>query len=192
MENSNYVEYVREHIIAAQRLAEKEENVTMIVKMCIESIQNGGSIYLVGNGGSAADCQHMATELVVRFQRNRQPLPALALTSNASVITAVSNDFVYDDVFSRQVDAFGKAGDVLFCLSTSGESKSVIKAIEMAKSKEMKTICITGGNENSISRLCDVSFQIDSNHTSIIQEQMLIIEHFICQELEDNMDKMSS
>ena len=187
MSNIKFDEYLQEHINASIRLPENKITIDKIVEACILSLKNGGAIYLVGNGGSAADCQHMEAELVVRFKQNRQPIPALALTSNMSVGTAVSNDFSYDEVFSRQVEAFGKQGDILFCLSTSGESVSVIRAIEMAQNKGMKTICITGKKENSVSRSCDISFQIESNHTSIIQEQMLILEHFICQELEDNL-----
>jgi D-sedoheptulose 7-phosphate isomerase len=142
---------------------------------------DGGKVLLCGNGGSAADCQHMAAELVSRFRREveRPALPALALTTDTSFLTAYTNDCGYEGVFERQVEAFGRPGDVLIGISTSGSSANVVRAIKFAAQRGMRTIALAGGG-GSLAELVDVAISVPSTDTQHIQETHLVIEHILC------------
>jgi phosphoheptose isomerase len=146
-----------------------------------ESLRGGGKLLLCGNGGSAADCQHMATEFTCRLSADfiRPALPALALTTDTSFLTAYTNDFDFEGIFARQVEAFGKAGDVLLGISTSGGSGNVVRAVETARSLKMKTIALTG-NRGRLRDLADVAVSVPSDRTAHIQETHLAIEHIVC------------
>ena len=150
-----------------------------IISNCLK---NGKKIMLCGNGGSAADCQHIAGELVVRLtsKRNRNALPAIALTTDTSIITACSNDYGFDYIFSRQVEALGNEGDVLIGISTSGNSQNVINAIEKAKQKNIKTVALLGAGGGKIKGMSDVDIIIPSDHVCRIQEAHNTIGHIIC------------
>jgi D-sedoheptulose 7-phosphate isomerase len=150
----------------------------------LNALRSGNRVFLCGNGGSAADCQHLAAEFVGRFLLERTPLPAIALTVNTSVLTSIANDYSYATVFSRQVRGLGRAGDVLIGLSTSGNSENVVAAIEMARSLGMLTIALTGKSDSAMSRVSDQCVQVPSTHPPRIQEMHIAIGHAICELVE--------
>ncbi|MCL1886904.1 MAG: phosphoheptose isomerase [Betaproteobacteria bacterium] len=153
------------------------------VNMLFSALSHGNKILACGNGGSAADCQHFAAELVGRFEQERLPLPAIALTTDTSILTAVGNDYGYQDIFSKQVQAFGHPGDVLLAISTSGNSSNVIAAIEAAKDRDMGVIALTGNGGGKIAELLsetDVHICVPHTRTARIQEVHLLVIHCIC------------
>ena len=146
----------------------------------IASYQNGGKLLLCGNGGSAADAQHIAGELVGRFLKERKALSAIALTTDTSILTALANDYNMEKIFARQVEAHGKSGDVLLAISTSGNSPNVIQAVEAAKAIGVKTIGFLGKGGGKMKGMCDVEIIIPSDNTQRIQEAHITIGHIIC------------
>ena len=151
----------------------------------IKAFKGGHKLFLCGNGGSAADCQHIAAEFVGRFQKERRALPAIALTTDTSALTAIGNDYTFDIVFSRQLQALGQAGDVLMAISTSGNSKNVLEAVKQAKAIGMTTIGVTGGSGGQLAGLCDIAIIAASSKTARIQESHLVIFHSICELVEN-------
>ena len=153
-------------------------------ELCRHAIQNGGKILFCGNGGSAAKCWQSAAEIVGRFLKEREGWPAIALTTDTSILTAVANDYGYDAVFSRQVEALCQKGDVLFGFSTSGNSANVIAAIEIAKQKGGITIGMTGKNGGRMLELCDININVPCDVTARVQEAHIMIGHIICELIE--------
>lgn len=149
------------------------------------TIQNGNKIFLVGNGGSAADAQHIAAEFTGRYVKERKPLPAIALTTDTSALTAIANDYGYDYVFSRQLDALASSGDVLIAISTSGMSGNIINATIKAQSKGCKVIGLLGKSCGLIGKSCDVSIKVPSETTARIQEIHILIGHVFCKSVDD-------
>jgi D-sedoheptulose 7-phosphate isomerase len=147
---------------------------------CINSLKNGGKILLAGNGGSAADAQHIAGELVSRFMFDRPGLPAIALTTDTSILTAIGNDYGYERLFARQVQAHGNSGDVLICYSTSGKSVNILSAISEAKSLGVLTIGLCGNMGGKMVEICDYVLEVPSDNTPKIQEGHLVLGHIIC------------
>lgn len=162
-------------------IAEIEQAVNCIVK----TYKNNGKVLFCGNGGSAADAQHLAAELSGRFYFDREPLAAEALHSNTSFLTAVSNDYSYDEVYSRYVKGFGKEGDVIIGISTSGKSKNVCKALETANNLKMITIALTGESGGDMKNIAQICINVPSNDTPRIQESHIMIGHIICQMVEE-------
>ncbi|MEE0976845.1 MAG: D-sedoheptulose 7-phosphate isomerase [Bacteroidales bacterium] len=156
-------------------------------ELIIKTYKQGGRVFFCGNGGSAADAQHLAAELSGRFYFDRPPLAAEALHVNTSYITAVANDYAYDVIFSREVDAFCKEGDVLVGISTSGNSANVLKAFETAKEKGVLTIAMTGESGGKMASISDILINIPSNDTPRIQESHITIGHIICQIVEEEL-----
>jgi D-sedoheptulose 7-phosphate isomerase len=157
--------------------------IAQAVELMFTALSNGNKILACGNGGSAADCQHFAAELVGRFERERLPLPALALTTDTSILTAIGNDYSYQDIFTKQVQAFGQAGDVLLALSTSGNSANVLAAVDAALERDMRIVAMTGkGGGAMAKRLTDADVHICVPHdrTARIQEVHLLTIHCIC------------
>ena len=150
----------------------------------IDSLKAGGKVIVFGNGGSAADSQHFSAELVGRFKKERRPLAALALTTNTSTLTAVANDYSFEAVFSRQIEALAKKGDIAIGISTSGNSRNVLEGVRMAKAYALTTIALTGGNGGILKELCDISIIADSKDTARIQEAHITILHIICELIE--------
>ncbi len=153
------------------------------VDLMFSALSNGNRILACGNGGSAADCQHFAAELVGRFERERLPLPALALSTDSSILTAVGNDYGFDQVFAKQVQAFGQSGDVLLAISTSGNSANVVAAIESALERDMRVVALTGKGGGAMARLltdADVHICVPHDRTARIQEVHLLIVHCLC------------
>lgn len=169
------------HNLSALLVDEKALNSTInAAEACIHSLKKQGKILLAGNGGSAADAQHIAGELVSRFAFDRPGLPAQALTTDSSVLTAIGNDYGYEKIFERQIQANGLPGDVLIAYSTSGRSPNIIKAIECAKSKNMITIGLTGNRVGPMQTICTHIIEVPSDKTPKIQEMHLLIGHIIC------------
>lgn len=163
------------------------EQIEKVAHSIVFAIKNGNKLLICGNGGSAADSQHMAGEFVCRFYKDRDPLPAIALTTDTSVITAISNDYDYDQVFARQIKAIGKKGDVLLGISTSGTSKNVHEAFRVAREMGINTILLTGAEEKTIAQFSDIIIKTPSSDTPRIQEMHLLIEHIICELVEEGI-----
>ena len=165
---------------AGEQLAEP---IAQAIEIMFTALSNGNKILACGNGGSAADCQHFAAELVGRFERERLPLPAMALTTDTSIMTAVGNDYSFAEVFSKQVQAFGQAGDVLLAISTSGNSGNVVQAVEAAIERDMRIVALTGKTGGTIGTLLgeeDAHICVPHDRTARIQEVHLLTIHCIC------------
>lgn len=148
--------------------------------MCVNTLRNEGKLLFAGNGGSAADAQHWAGELVSRFYFDRPGLPAIALTTDSSILTAIGNDYGYDYVFARQVEALGRKGDLLLAISTSGNSKNILRAIQAARVAGIAVIGFTGKSGGAMAEFCDICFQIPSSETPKIQEGHEFLGHLLC------------
>ncbi len=146
-----------------------------------KAFTNNKKLLICGNGGSAADAQHLAAEFVNRFQLERKPLPALALTTDTSIITSVANDYSYDEVFSKQINALGVQGDILLAISTSGRSENVLSAIRTAKKKGLYTVGFIGGDGGEMWRLVDLALVVKSDQTPRVQETHILAGHLICE-----------
>lgn len=156
-----------------------------LVETVSACIKRGGKVIFFGNGGSAADSQHLAAEFIGRFKKERKALAAIALTTNTSVITALANDYGYETVFSRQLEALGQKGDVAVGISTSGKAKNVLAAIKQAKKIGLETVALTGQDGGELAKLADISLIIPSRHTARIQEAHITIGHIICELVEE-------
>jgi D-sedoheptulose 7-phosphate isomerase len=150
------------------------------VNCCVNAVKSGGKLMFAGNGGSAAEAQHFSAEMVGRFLTERKPLASVALSTDTSALTAIGNDYGYDQVFSRQVEALGRSGDVLIVLSTSGRSKNILAAMRAAAALGVATIAFTGREPREIGALADVVLNVPSSHTPQIQEGHLILGHLLC------------
>ena len=152
----------------------------------ISAVKKGGKLIVFGNGGSAADSQHIVAELVGRFQKERMAIPAIALTTNTSSLTAIANDYGYDVSFSRQLEALAKKGDVALGISTSGNAKNVIEAAKKAKGLGLTVIGLTGGRGGRIARIADINIAVPSDVTARIQESHILIGHILCELVEES------
>lgn len=157
------------------------------VEACVEALRGGGKLLFCGNGGSAADAQHWAGELVSRFYYDRPGLAAIALTTDTSILTAVGNDYGYDYTFARQVEALGRAGDVLVAISTSGNSPNVLRAAEAARARGMRVLAFTGRHGGTLAPLADIAFRMPSDETPRIQEGHEFVGHLLCALVEARM-----
>jgi len=173
----------------AQVLNDKnlQKNLEKIIVLCVKAFKNDKKMLFCGNGGSASDAQHIAAELSGRFYTNRSPLYAEALHVNSSYITAVANDFGYDEIYARMLEACGRKGDVLIGISTSGNSANVVKALTKANEIGLTTIGFTGGNGGEMNSICDITIKVPSDDTPRIQEGHILIGHIICQLIEEEM-----
>lgn len=185
--NTVYLQGIKEHTDLFSKLYQIADCVEDAGQKIADSLNNGGKLLLCGNGGSAADCQHLASELTGRFVRDRKPLAALSLATDTSALTSISNDYSYNEVFSRQILALGNTGDILLAISTSGNSESVIRAVAAAKEKKIYTIGLLGKGGGSLADLCDLSIIIPSDTTARIQEAHIFIGHTICALIEKNL-----
>ena len=165
-------------------LAGQADAVEASVALVTEALKRGNKIIFCGNGGSAADAQHLAAEFVGRYLRNRDALASIALTVDTSALTAIANDFGYDHVFERQLRGLGKAGDVLIGISTSGNSRNVVLAVEAAKVLNIATIALTGGDGGVLAAMTDVAIRVPSEQTNHIQEMHIAVGHYLCGRVE--------
>ena len=173
------------NFIHLQALAPQIEEVAAV---CIDALKKGHKIMFCGNGGSAADSQHLAAELVGRYKMNRPAMNALALTVDTSILTAVGNDYGYDTIFERQVEGLGKSGDVLIGLSTSGNSKNVLAAFDMAKKKGITTVAMTGQSGGKMKEQADFTINVPSDVTNNIQEMHIAVGHLLCGVIEKELN----
>ena len=177
---------IEEHNKVVEEMKEKcLDDIEFLAKTCAKALANGNTIFLCGNGGSAADCQHIAAEFVGRFVKERCGLPAIALTTDTSILTAIGNDYGYDEVFARQVEALVREGDVVIGISTSGNSRNVIKALVKAKEKGAVILGMTGNNTGEINKITEKTIAIPSNITARIQEGHILAGHIICQYIDE-------
>jgi D-sedoheptulose 7-phosphate isomerase len=172
---------------AMSRSTELKQQIVDAVRICLESLRAGGKIMFAGNGGSAADAQHWAGELVSRFYYDRPGLAAIALTTDTSILTAIGNDYGYDYTFARQIEALGTAGDVFVAISTSGNSPNIVRACEAARLRDIRVIGFTGQGGGRLRELSDLCFQIPSHETPRIQEGHEFVGHLICALIEAEM-----
>jgi len=173
-----------DHILLFNKLFQIEKQVLLAIELCAKTIEGGGKLIFCGNGGSAADSQHIVAEFVGRFIRDRRPLPALALTTDTSIITSVANDYSFNDVFGRQVQALGKPGDCLIGISTSGNSVNVLNAFNVARALGINTIALVGKGGGEMSKATNVSIVVPSDVTARIQEAHIMIGHILCSGVE--------
>lgn len=180
---------VEEYLLEGSRVrtAMDPEEILRAGKIVSDCINNGGKLIIFGNGGSAADAQHIAAEFVGRFEKERKPLPALALHTNTSSLTAISNDYAFDEVYSRQIQAFCSPEDVVIGISTSGNSPNVIKALETAKQIGCSTIAMTGESGGKAVSVAEQCLRVKSNRTALIQEVHIAIGHIISKIVEDSI-----
>jgi D-sedoheptulose 7-phosphate isomerase len=173
--------------LAGRVAAEQADDIAAIADRYERALRDGGTLYFAGNGGSAADAQHIATEYVVRYQTNRPAMRAVALTTDTSLLTACANDMGFDEVFARQVEALARPGDVLVLHSTSGESPNVIRAAQSAKARRVTVVAFVGKGGGQLKDIADVCLIIPASDTARIQELHLAIEHVICDIVEDRL-----
>ena len=164
-----------------------DDRVIEIVEVIVKSMKNGGKVLVCGNGGSAADSQHIAAELVGRFVKERKAMASIALTTDSSILTCMGNDYGFDDIFSRQVEGLGKKGDILIGISTSGNSKNVIKAVEKAKELGVITVGLLGKDGGKLKDMCDYDITFNYNETARVQEHHIMTYHMICEFVEEKM-----
>tara|TARA_B100000767_G_scaffold138249_1_gene130756 strand:+ start:185 stop:754 length:570 start_codon:yes stop_codon:yes gene_type:complete len=160
------------------------DKIELAARLCVQSIKTNGKIIFCGNGGSASDSAHLSAELVGRYLKNRKPYASLSLVSNLSVITAIANDFGYEDIFARQLDAIGNKNDVLFAISTSGKSKNVLKAIKTANNKKIKVIFLNSIQNKKNNDSIDIDIKVPAQRVDRIQELHILIGHMICEIIE--------
>ncbi|MAL79240.1 MAG: phosphoheptose isomerase [Sneathiella sp.] len=173
--------------ILARTQAGLAEPFQKMLRLWVAAIESGNKIMFFGNGGSAADAQHLAAELVIRFVDNRKPIAALALNTDTSALTAGANDLGYDEIFARQIDALGKSGDVAVGITTSGTSPNVVKALEMARRKGLVTTAFTGRDGGRMPELADVALIVPATSTRRIQEMHITLGHMLCGALEKSL-----
>ncbi len=175
---------------ALSRLMSQTSVLTDVATRLIETLQSGHKVLVVGNGGSAAEAQHFAAELVGRFKRNRAPYAVLALTTDTAILTAVANDYGYQEVFARQVTAFGQPDDLLLAFSTSGESENLLYAARAGHSRQMTVVAITGELSNSLEMLSDVTLKMPLCDTALVQELHMVITHILCDIVETHLSTL--
>ncbi len=185
MKKKNLLEILEKEIDIHLKLVKEFFNPELLRKLIdvscfiVRCIKKGNKILLCGNGGSAADCQHFAGEMINRFKKERSPLPFISLTTDTSVITSIGNDYNFEDIFSKQVEAIGKKGDILICFSTSGRSKNVIRGAKTAREKGMTIISLTGKSPNPLEKISHFTVSVPSKATEKVQEIHIIIYHLL-------------
>ncbi len=182
-------EYFNEHIAVAYKCLEaNSQTIQRIGDKVIETIHNGNKVLLFGNGGSAADAQHIAAEFTGRFVKERRGLPAIALTTDTSALTAIGNDYGYDRIFERQVEALALKGDLLIGISTSGNSDNVIKGLSLGNEIGCTTVGLSGRDGGQMNSICDINCIVPSDITAHIQEMHIVIGHLICKYVDENYE----
>lgn len=169
------------------RNSDYADNLKEIVKVIVESLKKGGKVLIAGNGGSAADSQHISAELIGRFMKERKAIPAIALTTDSSILTCMGNDYGYDAIFRRQVEGLGNKGDIFIGISTSGNSKNIIEAVEEARKKGLITIGLLGRDGGKLKELCDYDITFPYEETARVQEHHIMTYHMMCEFIENEM-----
>lgn len=175
-----------DHLETTKELSEKSTlKIEQSCRVIQEVVKNGKKIYLAGNGGSAADAQHIAAEMTGRFVKERKPIPGMALTTDTSALTAIANDYGYEFVFSRQLEAFAQPGDLFIGISTSGNSPSILNALKVAKMAGCKTIGLSGRGGGKMNNMCDINIVVPAEVTARVQEMHILIGHILCKAVDD-------
>lgn len=192
MNHSDAIRHLFEDSIRAKQAAGAElpESISQATNLMLNALKNGNKILSCGNGGSAADAQHFAAEMVCRFERERPGMPAIALTTDTSALTAIANDYGYNKVFAKQVHSIGNEGDILLAISTSGNSESIVEAIRAAQEKKMHTIALTGRDGGEMANLLDINdieIRVPSESTARIQEVHLLTIHCLCHQIDETL-----
>ena len=182
----NFTQTITQHVSVIDSLRESENLINEAASLIVSSFKSGGKVLFIGNGGSAADAQHLATELMVRFKAERCSLPAFALTTDSSLVTAHTNDYDFNTLFSRQIEAVGRKNDILIAISTSGKSQNVIQGVQAAKKLGVNTIALTGHQGGDLKDLVDYCINVPSDETARIQEAHILIGHYLCQVVDEN------
>jgi D-sedoheptulose 7-phosphate isomerase len=185
--SSNLNRAINDSVRTLESLKNLERQVSSAADLVEQCLRAGNKLLVCGNGGSAADASHFATELVVRFAKDRRALPAICLTSDSGILTAAGNDYGFDEIFARQVAAFGVSGDVLMCLTTSGKSENVIRALEEAKGRGLKTIAFLGRDGGSTVGIADLDLLVKSDSTARVQEAHQLLLHVLCEIIEERL-----
>ena len=192
MNDSIFLSNLNEHMALCQQLGTLDTSVSQAIQACVQSLQKGGKLMLCGNGGSAADSQHLAAEFTGRFSKDRPPIAAVALSTDTSALTCIGHDYSFNDIFARQVQALGKAGDCLIAISTSGNSVNVLAAVAAAKSLGISTIGLLGRDGGKLKAQCDISIVVPSQVTARIQEAHILIGHSLCGAVELKLGLVSA
>ena len=188
--SSNLNRAINDSVRVLQSLKNLEPQVIRAADLIWECFRTGNKLLICGNGGSASDASHFATELVVRFTKDRRALPAICLASDTGILTAAGNDYGFNEIFARQVAAFGVPGDVLICLTTSGKSKNVVRALQEAKARKVKTIAFLGRDGGSTIGIADIDLLVKDDSTARIQEAHQLVIHVLCEIIEAQLDKI--
>jgi len=178
---------INANINVSEQMHGLSDDIAKISSICIDSIRSGGKVLIFGNGGSAADAQHIAAELVGRYKSERKGLPAVALTTDTSALTSIGNDFGFDQIFQRQVEALAKPEDVVIGISTSGNSLNVVSALRLSKKMGCKIIGLSGNDGGDMNTICDVNIVVPASDTPRIQEMHILIGHTLCQLIEKSL-----
>jgi len=181
---------INDSIETLQSLKKLQAEVARSADLIVDCLTNGNKLLVCGNGGSASDAAHFTTELVVRFAKDRPAYPAICLTGDGGLLTAAANDYGFEEIFARQVAAFGIPGDLLICLTTSGKSKNVLRALEEARSRKLKAIAFLGRDGGSTIGIADVDLLIRSDSTARIQEAHELLLHVLCETVESRLNQM--
>jgi D-sedoheptulose 7-phosphate isomerase len=187
--SSNLNRAISDSVRTLESLKNLERELSGAADLIDQCLRAGNKLIVCGNGGSAADASHFATELVVRFAKDRRALPAICLASDSGILTAAGNDYGFAEIFARQVAAFGVPGDVLICLTTSGKSKNVVRALQEAKARKLKTIAFLGRDGGSTIGMADIDLLVKDNSTARIQEAHQLLIHVLCEIIEARMDE---
>lgn len=177
--------YISEHILLMQSILKQKTEINALIDAVTSCISNGGTVFTLGNGGSASDAQHFSGELVGRFRKNRRPLKSICLNTDTSVLTCIANDFGYETIYSRQIEALATGKDLIILISTSGTSANIVKAAETCRDLKLHTFALTGKDGGQLLNLCSNSIVVSSFNTARIQEAHIFLIHLICEYLED-------
>mgnify|MGYP001322075938 CR=1 FL=1 len=181
---------INKYLEDSYQLADKQrkmgEKINVVAIQCIKTLESGGKLIFMGNGGSASDSLHLSAELVGRFQKNRKALPAISLSSNISVITAIANDYGYENIFVKQIEALGNENDLLIGISTSGLSENILRGLEFAVEKGIKTVGLTGKESVKMSKYCDIIINVPSTTAAMIQQSHITIGQLLCLLIEEH------
>ena len=177
-----------DHIKIIESVRANKKNTQELIRILLYALKNKNKVFFCGNGGSSADCHHFAGELLGRYSKNRQSLPAINLSSDAATITCIANDYGFDNIFDRQLESLGNEGDVLIAFTTSGKSQNVINALRAAQVKKMKTISFCGDFIDNVRECSDLLISLESNKTARIQEAYYFILHFVCEIIDEHFE----
>lgn len=188
--NIDIKDIINDHILTANNLLDLSDVIEEICSLSLKTIQNGNTILLCGNGGSASDSIHISSELVGKFEKNRKAIPSISLSSNISNLTAIANDFGFEHIFSRQIEAIGKKGDLLIAISTSGNSQNILNAINCAQLNGLTVVAMTGEDGGKISEIDCITLKAPSSNVARIQEMHILVGHIISKYIEENINSL--